>query len=111
MLSSALVKRSLRLQSVQAHGRGPQELMVGHVTLNFVDMPTLQMYIKYMCIAHYIAKVVAEEAKIGRNPRPNNCTHKAYTNKHTHKMNRRLRWPALGNGMVGLHMYMYVCLL
>ena len=32
-----------------------------------------------MCIAHYIVKVVVEEKKKGRKPRPNNYTSKTQT--------------------------------
>ena len=37
------------------------------------------MYILCMCIAHYIAKVVVEEVKKGRKPRPNKLHVHVYT--------------------------------
>ena len=50
-----------------------------------------------MCIAHYIAKVVVEEEKKGRKPRPN----KLYTpieHKQANTMSWTLRCPALRTG-------------
>ena len=57
------------------------------------------MYMKvYKCIAHYIAKVVAEEEKEEGNLNPTNYTRKIQTNK---QMNRTLGYPALRTGTVG----------
>ena len=59
-----------------------------------------------MCIAHYVAKAVAEEEKEG-NPDLTNYTHKAQTNKH--KMSR---CSASRTGTVGcMYVYMYMYLI
>ena len=46
-----------------------------------------------MCIAHYIAKVVAEEEKKGRKPRPNKLYTPIHAQTNQHKMSRTLRCP------------------
>ena len=56
-----------------------------------------------LCIAHYIGKVVAEEEKKRRKPRPNK-PHPLGTNKH--KMNRTLGYPALRSRTVGSRSFM-----